>query len=73
MLDVFSYTGSFAINAALGGAEKVLAVDASAAAATVATDNSVLNGVADRCEFATDNAFTRAGRTRPHRAEGSTS
>jgi 23S rRNA (cytosine1962-C5)-methyltransferase len=58
VLDVFSYTGSFAINAALGGAEKVLAVDASAAAATVATDNSVLNGVAGRCEFATDNAFT---------------
>jgi len=58
VLDVFSYTGSFAINAALGGAESVLAVDASAAAATIATENSVLNGVADRCTFATDNAFT---------------
>jgi 23S rRNA (cytosine1962-C5)-methyltransferase len=58
VLDVFSYTGSFAINAALGGAESVLAVDASAAAATIATDNSVLNGVAGRCQFATDNAFT---------------
>ena len=58
VLDVFSYTGSFAINAALGGAESVVAVDASAAAATIATDNSVLNGVADKCEFATDNAFT---------------
>jgi 23S rRNA (cytosine1962-C5)-methyltransferase len=58
VLDVFSYTGSFAINSALGGAESVLAVDASAAAATIATDNSVLNGVADKCQFATDNAFT---------------
>jgi len=58
VLDVFSYTGSFAVNAALGGAESVLAVDASAAAATIATDNSVLNGVADKCRFATDNAFT---------------
>jgi len=58
VLDVFSYTGSFAINAALGGASSVLAVDASAAAATIATDNSVLNGVADKCQFATDNAFT---------------
>jgi 23S rRNA (cytosine1962-C5)-methyltransferase len=58
VLDVFSYTGSFAINAALGGAESALAVDASAAAASIATDNSVLNGVADKCEFATDNAFT---------------
>jgi 23S rRNA (cytosine1962-C5)-methyltransferase len=58
VLDVFSYTGSFAINAALGGAESVLAVDASAAAATIATENSVLNGVADKCTFATDNAFT---------------
>jgi 23S rRNA (cytosine1962-C5)-methyltransferase len=58
VLDVFSYTGSFSINAALGGADSVLAVDASAAAAAIATDNSVLNGVADRCQFATDNAFT---------------
>lgn len=58
VLDVFSYTGSFAVNAALGGAESVFAVDASAAAATIATDNSVLNGVADKCQFATDNAFT---------------
>jgi len=62
VLDVFSYTGSFAINAALGGAESVLAVDASAAAATIATDNSVLNGVADKCTFATDNAFTALAR-----------
>jgi 23S rRNA (cytosine1962-C5)-methyltransferase len=58
VLDVFSYTGSFAVNAALGGAESVLAVDASSAAASIAAANSALNGVAERCAFATGNAFT---------------
>jgi 23S rRNA (cytosine1962-C5)-methyltransferase len=56
-LDVFSYTGSFAINAALGGASWVLAVDASAAAAAIATDNAELNGVGARCRFEVGNAF----------------
>jgi len=58
VLDVFSYTGSFAVHAALGGAEHVLAVDASVTAASMATHNSVLNGVDGRCEFATADAFT---------------
>jgi 23S rRNA (cytosine1962-C5)-methyltransferase len=57
VLDVFSYTGSFCINAALGGAKQVLAVDASAAAASIAAANAELNGVSDRCVFSTDNAF----------------
>ena len=67
-LDVFSYTGSFSVNAALGGARSVLAVDASSAAIAAARHNATLNGVADRCEFAVANAFaflpglTREGR-----------
>ncbi len=56
-LDVFSYTGSFGINAALGGASWVLGVDASAEAAALAADNAALNGVGERCRFEVGNAF----------------
>ncbi len=57
VLDVFCYTGSFAVNAALGGARRVLAVDASEAACRLARANAELNGVSDRCEFVTADAF----------------
>jgi len=57
VLDVFCYTGSFAINAALGGAVRVLALDASEAACQMARVNAELDGVADRCEFVTADAF----------------
>ncbi len=58
-LDVFAYTGSFAINAALGGAKWVLGVDASAAAVRLAGENAAINGVAERCRFEVGNAFDR--------------
>lgn len=51
VLDVFSYLGGWALNAAAGGAAEVLAVDASAPALALATENAALNGFADR--FAT--------------------
>jgi 23S rRNA (cytosine1962-C5)-methyltransferase len=57
-LDVFSYTGSFAINAALGGASWVLAVDASVPASAIAARNADLNGVGRQCRFEVGNAFT---------------
>ncbi len=57
VLDVFSYTGSFAINAALGGAARVLAIDGSEPACHTARLNAELNGVGDRCEFAVADAF----------------
>ena len=44
VLDCFTHTGSFALNAALGGAEHVTAVDVSQAAVDLARDNAVLNG-----------------------------
>lgn len=56
-LDVFSYTGGFAVNAALGGAKRVLAVDSSAAACGIGATNAELNGVTDRCEFHVEEAF----------------
>ncbi|MGQ9708554.1 MAG: class I SAM-dependent rRNA methyltransferase, partial [bacterium] len=43
VLDVFCYTGSFAINAALGEAKEVKAIDISPDACARARDNAVLN------------------------------
>jgi len=52
VLDVFSYVGSFAIQAAAFGAKEVWAVDASRFALEIAEQNAALNGV--------DNIFTGA-------------
>jgi len=57
VLDVFCYTGGFAILAALGGAKSVTAVDTSGEALTLARRNAELNGVAGRCAFVEANAF----------------
>jgi len=51
VLDVFCYTGGFAVNAALGGATRVEAVDSSDAACRLAVRNAELNGVEQRCRF----------------------
>lgn len=48
VLDLFSYVGSFGVNAALAGAESVLCVDASARALEFAARSAALNDVADR-------------------------
>ncbi|AMV38022.1 class I SAM-dependent rRNA methyltransferase [Planctomyces sp. SH-PL62] len=48
VLDLFSFTGGFALNAARhGGAASVLAVDSSAPALATARENARLNGVAN--------------------------
>ncbi len=57
VLDVFSYTGSFAINAALGGAKEVIAVDISPEACERARRNAALNRVEGVCQFFTADAF----------------
>lgn len=51
VLDCFTHTGSFALNAALGGAESVIGLDISQFAIDTATRNAVLNGVGDRVSF----------------------
>ena len=48
VLDCFTHTGSFALNAAQAGAKSVLAVDASELAVAQARENAALNGLADR-------------------------
>lgn len=57
VLDVFSYTGGFSINAALGGAKKVIGIDNSASAIELAKENAKLNQVAEVCQFEVGDAF----------------
>ncbi|MGQ9678732.1 MAG: class I SAM-dependent rRNA methyltransferase [bacterium] len=57
VLDVFTYTGSFAINAIWGGAKEVRAVDISEGAIALAKRNAQLNGVEQKCEFVVADAF----------------
>ena len=45
VLDCFTHTGSFALNAAKGGAARVVAVDISADALEMAKENAKLNGL----------------------------
>ena len=57
VLDVFSYVGSFAIQAAVFGAKDVMAVDASRFALEMAEKNAVLNGVEKTFSGAEGDAF----------------
>ena len=57
VLDCFTHTGSFALNAAYAGAREVLGVDASGLAVAQATENAALNGFSDRVTFQTADVF----------------
>lgn len=57
VLDCFTHTGSFALNAAVAGAREVVAVDVSQTAIDQAKRNAVLNGVEDRLQFVTADVF----------------
>ena len=57
VLDCFTHTGSFALNAALGGAKHVTAVDVSQAAVDMAQANAERNGLTDRMDFLCENVF----------------
>ena len=57
VLDCFTHTGSFALNAALGGAEHVTAVDVSQAAVDMARKNALLNGLEDKMDFLCADVF----------------
>ena len=57
VLDCFTHTGSFALNAALGGAERVTAVDISASAIEMAKENAQRNGLTDRMDFLVADVF----------------
>ncbi|MBQ3850147.1 MAG: class I SAM-dependent rRNA methyltransferase [Clostridia bacterium] len=55
VLDCFTHTGAFALNAALGGAESVTAVDISASAIELAKANAARNGI--NMDFITADVF----------------
>ena len=57
VLDCFTHTGSFALNAAMGGAEHVTAVDISATAIEMARANAQRNGLSDRMDFLVADVF----------------
>ncbi|MCR5150706.1 MAG: class I SAM-dependent rRNA methyltransferase [Clostridiales bacterium] len=57
VLDCFTHTGSFALNAAFGGAEHVTAVDVSKSALDMAKHNAQLNGLSDKIEFIKADVF----------------
>ncbi|GKH51106.1 SAM-dependent methyltransferase [Eubacteriales bacterium] len=57
VLDCFTHTGSFALNAGLGGAREVLGVDASDLAVAQAEENAALNGLSDRVKFLCADVF----------------
>ena len=57
VLDCFTHTGSFALNAALGGAEHVTAVDVSASAVEMARQNARRNGLEERMDFLVADVF----------------
>jgi 23S rRNA (cytosine1962-C5)-methyltransferase len=57
VLDCFTHTGSFALNAGIAGAESVLGVDASQLAVTQASENAKLNGLEDRVRFECADVF----------------
>lgn len=57
VLDCFTHTGSFALNAGIAGAKSVLGVDASQLAVDQATENAALNGLSDRVHFQCEDVF----------------
>ena len=57
VLDCFTHTGSFALNAGIAGAKSVLGIDVSQHAVDCATRNSQLNNLQDVVKFECHNAF----------------
>ena len=69
VLDCFTHTGSFALNAALHGAEHVTAVDVSESAVEMARRNAVLNGLEGRMDFLAVDVFELLPRLCEERAK----
>ena len=57
VLDCFTHTGSFALNAAKGGAAHVTAVDISETAVEMARKNAIRNGLEENMDFLAANVF----------------
>lgn len=61
VLDLYCYTGGFALRAACAGAAAVLGIDSSAPALALAEAAAARNGVAASCAFRRGDAFAEAG------------
>ncbi len=57
VLDCFTHTGSFALNAGIGGADYVLGVDASQLAVNHSSESAVLNVLTEQVEFICADVF----------------
>ncbi len=57
VLDCFTHTGAFALNAAVAGAASVLAIDSSQAAIEQAKENASLNGLSGKVNFICSDVF----------------
>lgn len=57
VLDCFTHTGSFALNAGIAGAKSVLGVDASQLGVNQAQENAVLNGLENTVHFTCADVF----------------
>jgi len=57
VLDCFTHTGSFALNAGIAGASDVMGVDASMSAITQAQKNAKLNGLENTVHFKCEDVF----------------
>src|SRR6266478_1709808 len=57
VLDLYSYTGGFALAAAKAGAREVMAIDRSEGALRFAEQSAALNGLAERCKFCRAEVF----------------
>ena len=57
VLDCFTHTGSFGLNAAIGGAKKVVSLDISERAILKARENAKLNNLEDKIDYEVQDAF----------------
>jgi 23S rRNA (cytosine1962-C5)-methyltransferase len=62
VLDLYCFTGGFALEAARAGADRVLALDRSEPALALAAASAELNGVGERCRFQRAEAFGELAR-----------
>ncbi|MCQ2466635.1 MAG: class I SAM-dependent rRNA methyltransferase [Clostridia bacterium] len=69
VLDCFTHTGSFAMNAAIGGAAHVTAVDVSQTAVDMAAKNARDNGLSDRMDFVCADVFDLLPKLTEERAD----
>src|SRR6185312_12671734 len=64
VLDLYSFAGGFAVQAATAGAREVVAIDRSEPALALGEAAAVRNGVGERCRFRRAEAFAELERLR---------